>query len=85
MQNIIGLKDLRENVDRYIAQIEKGGSFLVVRKSKPVFKIVSPSVEEVWETVADFTELKNGGINACEFSNLLRKSLKNEQNRKVSK
>jgi antitoxin (DNA-binding transcriptional repressor) of toxin-antitoxin stability system len=50
MDNIIGLKDLRENVDRYIANVSKGQSFLVVRKSKPVFKISAPDVDNVWKT-----------------------------------
>jgi len=36
---IIGLKDLRENMDSYISQINKGRTFVVVRKSKPVFRL----------------------------------------------
>ena len=73
MKNIICLKDLRENINSYIAGVEKGQSFLVVRKSKPVFKIVSPIYEEKWETVADFTKLNKNGISAREILKELKK------------
>lgn len=60
---IIGLRELRENADTYIAEVEKGRSFVVVRKSKPVFKISSPDEDsELWERVIDFTKIKKGGI-----------------------
>jgi len=62
---IIGLKDLRENMDDYIFQINKGRSFVVVRKSKPIFKL-SPldewGDEGVWEKVIDFTKIKKEGV-----------------------
>ncbi len=63
MNNIVGLKELRENIDAFITQVNKGRSFIVVRKSKPVFKL-SPIVEEEtdWETVVDFTRVKKGGV-----------------------
>lgn len=62
-KTIIGLKELRENINIYIAEIKNGGSFIVVRKSKPVFKI-SPADEdsELWESVVDFTKIKKGGV-----------------------
>lgn len=63
-QTIVGLKELRENTDVYINAVEKGKSFVVVRKSKPIFKISSPSeADELWEQVIDFTKIKKGGIN----------------------
>lgn len=37
--NIVGLKELREDMDKYIALVDKGESFTVVRRSRPVFKI----------------------------------------------
>ena len=64
MDNIIGLKALRENVGAYINQIQKGKTFVVLRRSKPVFKI-SPLEDEdigLWEEVVDFTKIKRGGI-----------------------
>ena len=64
---IIGLKELRNNTDNYIAQVEKGKSFIVMRKSKPVF-MLSPvdkwGDEGIWETVIDFSEIKKGGVDA---------------------
>ncbi len=62
-QSIIGLKELRENMDVYIAKVGKGKSFTVVRRSKPVLKISSPDEEpELWERVVDFTKTKRGGM-----------------------
>lgn len=64
MENMIGLKELRENMNTYISQIKKGKSFIIVKRSKPIFK-VSPLSEEskLWEPVVDFTKIRKGGIN----------------------
>ena len=63
MTKIIGLKDLRENTEIYLSQVKRGHSFLVLRRSQPIFK-VSPvdEAEEVWERVIDFTKIKKGGV-----------------------
>ena len=60
---IVGLKELRENIETYIAKVEKGGSFIVLKKSKPIFKI-SPLEDDgnLWEPIIDFTKLKKGGV-----------------------
>lgn len=65
---IIGLKELRENINDYIVQVERGCSFVVVKKSKPVFKL-SPLIEDetMWETVVDFTKIKKGGVKLAEL------------------
>lgn len=61
--SIVGLKELRENIERYISEVKKGKSFVVVRRSQPVFKISSPEEDNgQWETVIDFTRVKKGGI-----------------------
>lgn len=61
--SIVGLKELRENVAAYITQVDKGRSFIVVRKSRPVFKISPPDEDNsLWETVIDFTKIKKGGV-----------------------
>lgn len=73
MKNIIGLKELRENMENWINQIQKGKSFMVIRKSRPVFKIVPPETEEQWETVIDFTMLNKNGISADKILRELRK------------
>ncbi|KKW06121.1 MAG: hypothetical protein UY40_C0003G0010 [candidate division CPR1 bacterium GW2011_GWC1_49_13] len=65
--NIIGLKELRENVDTYITEVKKGKTFLVIKRSKPIFKIIPPDEEELWETVADFTKISKSGISADEL------------------
>lgn len=67
MSKIIGLKELREDTEKYIAQVKRGKSFIVVRRSKPVFKL-SPvdewGDEGRWETLIDFTKIKKGGLPA---------------------
>lgn len=73
MEDIIGLKELRGNMNNWINQIQKGKSFLVVRKSRPVFKIVPPETEEQWETVADFTAISKNGVSAKKILTELRK------------
>ena len=63
--SIVGLKELRENMDSYISQVKKGRSFVVVRKSKPVFKLTPLDMwgdEGIWEKVVDFTKIKKGGV-----------------------
>jgi len=46
---------------------------MVVRKSKPVFKMVPPETEEEWETVVDFTKINKNGIDAKRVLRELRK------------
>lgn len=62
MNIIIGLKELRENVNNYAAEVKKGKSFIVVRKSKPLFKISSSEEVDLWEPVIDFTRIRKGGL-----------------------
>ncbi len=62
--SIVGLKELRENIETYITQVKKGKSFIVARRSRPLFKIsgVSDNENGLWERVVDFTKIKRGGI-----------------------
>lgn len=39
---IIGLKELRQNATQIAERAQKGESFTVVKRSKPVFNIVPP-------------------------------------------
>ncbi|MEK7548417.1 MAG: hypothetical protein AAB499_00775 [Patescibacteria group bacterium] len=64
MEEIVGLKELRQNIDKYIAKIREGKNILVLRRSKVLFRVI-PADEE-WEKVVDFTELKRGGVNIQE-------------------
>jgi len=61
MENIIGLKDLRQKMSEYAKKVKAGKSFIVVKRSKPLFRI-TPIEEETWEPVTDFTKIKKGGI-----------------------
>lgn len=67
VKKIVGVKDLRKNLDEYIDQITKGNSFIVVRRSKPVFNITPVTEDDDWEEVADFTKIKNGGVKITEI------------------
>ncbi|MEK7541685.1 MAG: hypothetical protein AAB533_02465 [Patescibacteria group bacterium] len=68
MEHIIGLKELRERTDVYIRGAARGRSFLVVRRSRPVFRITPPDeAPELWETVVDFTKVKRGGVSLDEI------------------
>ena len=66
MENIVTLKNLRENMQDYAQKVQKGYSFIVFKRSKPLFKI-SPIETGAWEEVIDFTKLKKGGINLKEL------------------
>lgn len=59
-------KELRENVAKYADRVLRGDSFVVMKRSRPLFKI-SPVDEDGWETVIDFTKLKKSGISAVEL------------------
>lgn len=68
MENFVGLKELREHVNTYISEVQKGKSFIVMRRSMPIFKIASPDdADALWETVIDFTKIRKGGIAAREL------------------
>lgn len=69
--NIVGLKDLRENTELYISKVEKGQSFIIVRRSKPIFKLAPIEDESSWETVVDFTSIKKGGVSVKDVINHL--------------
>ena len=66
MKNIVGLKELRENMTKYSQKVAQGNSFIVFKQSKPLFKI-SPVNNEQWEEVVDFTKIKKGGVKIDEI------------------
>ncbi len=63
MEKFIGLKELRQNMDKYVKRVKEGENLIVMRRSKPLFRI-SPveNEEENWEEVVDFTKIKKGGV-----------------------
>ena len=60
MNHIVSIKALRHDVAKYAARVAKGESFIVVKRSKPIFQI-NP-LDETWEEVIDFTKIKRGGV-----------------------
>ncbi len=91
MQQIIGFKELKANVGLFAKKAQAGHSFIVVKQSKPLFKISRPVFEEEdlenesdWETVIDFTKIHKGGV---PFEAVIKASeaLDNEQNSKALK
>jgi len=69
MNSIVGVKELRENLSAYTDQIRRGKSFIVVRRSKPIFRMVPIDEDDDgnWERVVDFTKIKKGGVTAREI------------------
>ncbi len=73
---IIGLKDLRENMEKYITCVKNGASFTVLRRSSPIFEISPVGIredEKMWETIADFTTIDTDGVSAREILRSLKK------------
>jgi len=75
-QNIIGLKDLRLNASKYIERVQKGHSFLVMKRSNPIFRMEPVDEwgdEGTWEKVVDFTKIKKDGVPAADVLAALRR------------
>jgi len=74
-QKIVGLKELRENMETYIDAVEQGQRVTVVRRSKPIFTLISPDDDESqWETAIDFTEGgTKSGVDAQELLATVKK------------
>jgi len=66
MENIVTLKNLREHMQEYAQKVKDGYSFIVFKRSKPLFKI-SPIEEGQWEEVIDFTKIRRGGVDIDEI------------------
>jgi len=65
VRRIIGLKELRENMGTYIKHAEQGKSFTIVRRSRPIFRLIPVDVwgdEGNWETVVDFRKISPRGV-----------------------
>ncbi len=71
--NIVGVRELRENLQVYIDEINRGKSYIVLRKSKPLFKISQYDEDDgLWEEVIDFTKIRKGGVPAEEVLKRLK-------------
>ena len=71
--NLIGLKELRENMSEFIDRVQNGESFTVLKRSKPAFRIGPPHEDGHWETVADFTEVDEDGVSGREILRKIQK------------
>lgn len=75
-KHIVGLKELRENMDSYISGVQKGKSFIVVRRSQPIFRLTPVDAwgdEGIWETVVDLTKIKKGGVSLDDVVSSLKR------------
>lgn len=71
---VVGLKELRENMEQYIDRVNKGESITVLRRNVPIFRLSPVDEEELgWETVVDFTEINPRGVPAEDVLKALRK------------
>ena len=87
-KNIIGLKEFRENVETFAKKVNKGDSFIVVRGSKPLFKIVPLEHEHddgQWETVIDFTKINPRGVPIEQIIKAIKDGQSKKSRRKTSK
>ena len=66
MENIIGLKELRENMQQYAKKVQGGDSFIVFKRTKPLFRI-APIETGAWEEVIDFTKIRKDGVDLKEL------------------
>ncbi|OGL72925.1 hypothetical protein A3E39_03185 [Candidatus Uhrbacteria bacterium RIFCSPHIGHO2_12_FULL_60_25] len=72
MDNLIGVKELRENFGNYEKLVKAGRSFIVMKRSRPIFTI-NPVDDGGWETVIDFMTFKKKGIPIDELITRLKR------------
>lgn len=62
----ISLKDFRDQLLAIIERVRRGESFLVMKRSTPVFRVM-PSEDPEWEIIEDFTKGQRGGIDVSDL------------------
>jgi antitoxin (DNA-binding transcriptional repressor) of toxin-antitoxin stability system len=67
MEKLVALKELRLNMDKYSKEVQSGKSFIVLKQSKPLFKISPVENEGGWEEIINFAKIKKGGVNIDEL------------------
>lgn len=60
----VSLRELREQFPKYIEAISRGQSFTVLRRSKPIFQLNPIHDGQGWQTIVDFTEIDQKGVDA---------------------
>ena len=84
---VVGIKELRLNLDKYVKEVGRGSSFTVVRRSKPLFRIapVEEDNETGWVTLFDAGRDNRGkGIAGTEVLRILRRIKRDERPRKTA-
>lgn len=71
MEKLVALKDLRLNMDKYAREVQAGKSFIILKQSKPLFKITPIENDENWEELINFTKIKKGGVDIEELLSAL--------------
>ena len=72
--NIVGLKELLENMETYKERVNKGESITDFRRPRLLFRVSIIEAEEIgWGTVVDFTKVKKEGVDAREVLARLKK------------
>ena len=72
MDNVVALKEFRENLGHYEKLIQAGRSFLVMKRSRLIF-MVGPVENNDWEMVIDFTKLRKQGVEIQDLLSRLKK------------
>jgi len=68
-EQIVPFKDFRLNSQKYINAVGRGESFLVMKRSRPIFRM--EPVRERWESL-DLRDKKGNGMPAEKFLKILR-------------
>ncbi len=71
MEKLISLKDLRLNMEKYASQVKQGQSFIILKRSKPIFQINPVSQDGDWEELINFAQIKKGGVEIKDLLKLL--------------
>lgn len=73
--SIVGLKELRENMETYISRVDKGESITVLRRNVPIFRLspIESDDELGWESIIDFTKINPQGVPGKDVLKALRK------------
>jgi antitoxin (DNA-binding transcriptional repressor) of toxin-antitoxin stability system len=66
MENIIGLKEFRSDVQKIAGKVARGESFVVVKRSKPLFEVIPVRKQQpvnlaMWKKAAGMLKGKNIG------------------------
>lgn len=72
MEKLVALKELRLNMDKYAKEVQSGKFFIVLKQSKPLFKISPVENEGGWEEVINFATIKKGGISINKLLKIIK-------------